>query len=147
MAGQSVANILKDGVPDNAFTMSYFAEGTEIVDSVIGIAPVKLVVIKAWIGVGAAADGACTAHLKQVPSGTAITAAGQDITTASFDLNGGVAANNTKELTLVVDGDNIPDANIVEAGDRLVLDLSSASTALTFPHISVLCVPFNTAQA
>ena len=146
MAGQSVENILKDGVPDNAFTMSYFAEGTEIADSVIGIAPVKLVVVKAWIGVGTAADGACTAHVKQVPSGTAITAAGQDITTATFDLNGGVAANSSAELTLSTTSD-VPDANIVDAGARLVLDLSSVSTALTLPHVTVLCVPFNSAQA
>tara|TARA_Y100000114_G_scaffold152405_1_gene170655 strand:+ start:10706 stop:11158 length:453 start_codon:yes stop_codon:yes gene_type:complete len=150
MAGQSVDNLLKDGIPDGAFTMSYFAEGTEIADAVIGIAPVKMVVLKAWIGVGTAADGACTAHVKQVPSGTAINQAGQDITTASFDLDassgGGVSANSTAELTLVT-ASGVPDANTVEAGDRLVLDLGSDSTALTAPHVTVLCMPFNTAQA
>tara|TARA_Y100000592_G_scaffold49422_1_gene78279 strand:+ start:12862 stop:13302 length:441 start_codon:yes stop_codon:yes gene_type:complete len=146
MAGQSVDNLLKDGIPDGAFTMSYFAEGTELADAVIGIAPVKMVVLKAWIGVGTAADSACTAHVKQVPSGTAISGAGQDITTASFDLNGGVSADSTVELTLVT-ASGVPDANTVEAGDRLVLDLSSASTALTAPHVTVLCMPFNTAQA
>ena len=149
MAGQSVDTLLKDGIPDGAFTMSYFAEGTELVDAVIGIAPGKMVVLKAWIGVGAAADGACAAHIKQVPAGTAIAQAGQDITTASFDLDassgGGVAANSTAELTLVKDS-GVPDANTVEAGDRLVLDLASASTALTAPHVTVLCMPFNSAQ-
>tara|TARA_R100000388_G_scaffold94612_1_gene82416 strand:- start:3146 stop:3586 length:441 start_codon:yes stop_codon:yes gene_type:complete len=146
MAGQAVSHLFKDGVPDNAFTMSYFAEGTELADAVIGVAPVKMVVLKVFLGCGAAADAQVFAHVKQVPSGTAITAAGQDITATTFDLQASLAANTVTELALVESSD-VPDANIVEAGDRLVLDLSGASSALTLPHVTVLCMPFNTAQA
>ena len=147
MAGKAVDYFLKHSAPDAGFTMTYFAEGTEIDDAVVGVAPCRLLVIKAFIGNGVDSAGTTNASLKAIPSGTAISAAGTAITdTLSM---AGQGNNVIREFVLSTDSDGVPDANIVDAGDAIVFALDGANATdsdLTLPHVTVYCVPLAPGQ-
>ena len=140
MAGQALHDFETNGVPDNAIVLTYsqdgsLAEDVELADVIVGIAPFSLVVEKCTFRPVVDADGACAAHIKAIPSATALTATGTALTTA-VDVNGSV--NNTN-----VDFPVITSANVVPAGSAIVLDIADATTAMTLPHVSVFCTPYN----
>ena len=139
MAGQALHDF-NNGVPDNCLVFTYFQDGSitedvELADALIAIAPFDLVVQKCTFRPETDADGSNDAHIKAVPSATALSAAGTALTTA-VDIN--ASGNDTN-----VDFPVITTANVVPAGSAIVLDLESATTALTHPHVTVLCTPYS----
>jgi hypothetical protein len=140
MAGQALHDFLTNGVPDDAFIMTYsqdgaLAEDVELADVIVGIAPFTLVIEKCTFRPVVDADGACAAHIKAIPSATGLDQAGTALTTA-VDVN--ASGNDTN-----VDFPVITTANVVPAGSAIVLDLADATTAMTRPHVTVFCTPYN----
>lgn len=70
----------------------------------------------------AGTGGACTAVMRKVPSGTAITS-GTALHTGSFNLVGTV--NTTQTLTLSTTGSDL----LLAAGDRLAIDYTGTATS------------------
>ena len=139
MAGQALHDF-NNGVPDNCLVLTYFQDGSitedvELEDALIAIAPFDLVVQKCTFRPETDAGGACAAHIKAVASEAALSTAGTALTTA-VDLNG---LGNNKNVDFPV----IATANVVPAGSSIVLDLADATTAMTHPHVTVLCTPYS----
>lgn len=139
MAGQALHDF-NNGVPDNCLVLTYFQDGSiaedvELADALIAIAPFDLVVQKCTFRPETDADGACNAHIKSIPSETALSAAGTALTTV-VDVD---ASTDNKNVDFPV----ITTANVVPAGNAIVLDLADATTAMTHPHVTVLCTPYS----
>ena len=144
MAGQAVEPFLKDGIPDGAIIFSHSSGAAEVADAVLGIAPSDLIILRVMIGRGTVADGTCVSFLKECPSGVAPSAtSGTGYQKITVDADNEAGGNSTAELALAVDGNGVPNTNVVKSGSAIVLDTSSTSTALTDLHCTVIALPQN----